>query len=104
MTKELNYKGFEKYLYKYIDRTPDWHNQDAVQYIFKFPNGYGASVIKNPGSYGNHRDLWELGVLYFVDDEEWHLCYDTEITDDVIGYLSDDKVCELLAKIKELEE
>lgn len=38
---------------------------DGVQYIFKFPNNYGASVIKNRGSYGHHEDLWEMALIFF---------------------------------------
>jgi hypothetical protein len=31
--------------------------------IYKFPNGYGASVVKTGGSYGGGEGLWELAVL-----------------------------------------
>jgi predicted dehydrogenase len=53
----------------------------GIQVIFKFDNGYGASVINHAGSYET-----ELGVIKFYGDE-WSLCYDTPITDDVIGYI-----------------
>ena len=68
------------------------------QYIFKFPNGFGASVIQHSFSYGGARGLWELAVL----DSAGRLTYDTEITDDVIGYLSEDEVHETLNQIKKL--
>ena len=29
--------------------------------VYKFPNNYGASVIKNPYSYGGEQGLWEVG-------------------------------------------
>ena len=72
---------------------------DGVQKIYKFPNGYGASVICNPYSYGGDMGLWEIAVF----DKEGNLTYETPITDDVIGYLNDDEVIEVLNKIKELE-
>lgn len=72
---------------------------DGVQKIYKFPNGYGASVICNPYSYGGDMGLWEIAVL----DKKGYLTYETPITNDVIGYLNDDEVIEVLNKIKELE-
>ena len=78
---------------------------DGRQYVFRFMNNYGASVVKHSGSYGCYNDLWELAVLKFIGPGvwDWDLDYDTEITDDVIGHLDDIEVCEILAKIKELE-
>ena len=35
----------------------------GVQHTYKFPNGYGASVIRHEGSYGYSQGLWELAVL-----------------------------------------
>ena len=69
----------------------------GIQKVFKFPNGYGASVIKHKGSYGYKSDLWELAVL-----QNGKLCYDTEITDDVIGHLNDPEVDRLLRRIEQL--
>lgn len=72
----------------------------GVRKVYKFPNGYGASVICSPYSYGGDVGLWEIAVL----DEDYRLTYKTPITDDVIGYLNDDEVIEVLNKIKELEK
>lgn len=71
----------------------------GIQYIFKFPNGYGASVIQNYGSYGYDCGEWELAVLY--DD---HITYDTPITEDVLGYLKDADVKDTLFKIQALTD
>ena len=59
------------------------HNKrmDGEQWKFKFDNGYGASVITGGIAYCNEAQPYELAVLEY--DE---LCYDTPITDDVIGY------------------
>ena len=79
---------------------PSWSRErhNGVHYHFYFDNGYGASVIRHEYSYGGDQGLWELAVL--AGDL---LCYDTEITDDVIGYLTEEEVEELLNRIKNLE-
>lgn len=69
------------------------------QWCFEFKNGYGASVIKRYGSYGYGEDLFELAVTY--NDR---LCYSTEITDDVLGYLTNQEVLDTLEKIKNLKK
>lgn len=104
MNLDLKYEGFEENLY--MRRPSIWGSREGVQYIFKFENGYGASVIKHEGSYGHAQDLWELAVIkFYVNDycdRDWGLDYDTPITDDVIGGLTDEEICELLQRIKEL--
>ena len=65
----------------------------APHWEFVFPNGYGASVIND--GYGRESGLFELAVL----DSDGHLCYDTEITDDVIGWLTEHGVYDLLEQI-----
>jgi hypothetical protein len=72
------------------------HN-GGVQKVYEFDNGYGASVIMHQGSYGYSKGLWELAVL-----ENGELCYDTSITHDVIGHLTEAKVNKYLKQIKEL--
>ena len=62
----------------------------------KYENGYGASVVRNPNSYG-YPHCWELAVT--KDDE---LCYSTEITNDVMGWLTTEEIAPILLKIKTL--
>ena len=64
----------------------------GVQKVYRFQNGFGASVVRHDYSYGGDDRDWELAVLVFYseDNEDWSLTYETEITDDVIGYLSPD--------------
>ena len=71
---------------------------DGVGYEYKFDNGYGASVVCHSGSYGGNQGLYEIAVL----DSKGDLCYDTPITDDVIGYANEDKVLDTLHRIKSL--
>ena len=70
----------------------------GIQKVYKFPNGYGASVIQHKGSYGYVKGQWELAVL----DADGALDYTTEITNDVIGYLNDPEVDNLLRQIYRL--
>ena len=71
--------------------------KDGVITRIIFDNGYGASVVKHEHSYGGDKGLYELAVI--KDDE---LCYDTPITNDVIGYLRDIDVTDVMEKIQQL--
>lgn len=96
MNLELNIQGFEKNL---KEKGPLFN---GIQYLFRFDNGYGASVVKHCGSYGSNKDLWELAVIHFDGPVSWHIVYDTPVTGDVEGYLSDGDVRNLLNKIRDL--
>ncbi len=76
----------------------------GVQKLFRFPNGYGASVVRGPYTYGGSRGLWELAVILYHGEGEdsFSLTYETPITDDVIGYLEEDEVDKVLARIEAL--
>jgi len=74
----------------------------GMQAVVIFPNGYGASVVHHSFSYGNAEGLYELAVIKGKNETEWELCYDTEITDDVLGYLKPSDIDELLVKIEEI--
>lgn len=84
--EELN--AVHKFSYKYGGYAPHWE--------FTFPNGYGASVIND--GYGREMGLFELAVV----DSNNNLCYDTEITDDVIGWLDPKEVYDILVRIANL--
>lgn len=71
------------------------------QIVFKFDNGYGASVVRGPYTYGGDEGLFELGVLKF-DGNRSGLVYDTPITNDVLGWLTGDQVLDRLNQIKAL--
>lgn len=78
----------------------------GVQKLFRFPNGYGASVVQSPYSYGGDSGLWELAVIRYVeeDTDAFLLAYDTPITNDVIGYLDEQEVDALLEQIAALDD
>ncbi len=71
---------------------------DGYQLVYKFDNGYGASVVKHDFSYGGKKGLYELAVL----DNEGSLCYNTGITEDVVGHLTMGEVDKLLVEISHL--
>jgi hypothetical protein len=100
MNLVLNYEGFEEFM------VHKEYRLGGVQYQFRFDNGYGASVVKARGTYGYEQDLWELAVLTWdkSSNGEWDydLNYYTPITDDVVGYCTDQKIREYLQQIKDL--
>ena len=86
-------KKFRKFL---VDSL---YYDNGVQHVYKFPNKFGASVIKTDYSYGGTKGLWELAVL----DENEDICYHTPITQDVIGHLAWKKVEKFLDEIRDLK-
>lgn len=68
------------------------------QRVYKFPNGYGASVIMGGNAYSDIDHPYEVAVIGLDN----HLCYTTPITDDVIGYLDADGVNDVLNQIMAL--
>lgn len=73
----------------------------GTQIVIFFPNNYGASIIKNPFSYGGNVGLFELAVIKGNKDN-WQVCYDTPITNDVIGYLNSEDINKYLEQIEKL--
>ncbi len=76
---------------------------EGIQYLYKADNGYGASIVQHQFSYGGKQGKWELAVLKYSNDTDWKICYDTEITNDVIGYLSEKAVNDLVDQITALK-
>ena len=72
---------------------PDYR---GIQCRIQFENGFGASVIRHEHTYGGKDGLYELAVL----DSEGEITYDTPVTDDVVGYLNEEGVTELLKEIQ----
>lgn len=70
----------------------------GVQAVITFDNGYGASVVCTPHTYGGDKGLYELAVL----GTDGHLTYSTPVTNDVMGYLRPEDVTDVMAKIQQL--
>jgi hypothetical protein len=69
------------------------------QCIVQFQNGYGASIVQGPHTYGGTKGLYELAVF----GKDGQISYSTPITDDVLGYLTEEDVEKTLTDIKNLD-
>jgi hypothetical protein len=91
---DLTYsEQFKDYIEKQIDI-------GYPQTIYKFPNGYGASVIKFNYIYFGI----EIAVLRFDSDGNCDIDYRTYITNDVVGGLNEERRDKVLQQIFELEK
>lgn len=73
-----------------------------------FENGYGVSVVrfKSPlsktySSYTSNENEWEVAVIY-GNEEGWEISYNTHITDDVLGHLTEGEVDWVMIQVQEL--
>ena len=71
---------------------------NEYQKIYKFGNGYGASVVCSAMSYGGDKGLFEVAVL----DLAGEIVYDTPVTNDVVGFLDFAGVADILQQIQNL--
>ena len=62
-------------------------------------NGYGVSVVSHSYSYGGSSGLYEVAVL----DSDGNLTYETPITNDVMGYLTEEDVTDVMKQVQELK-
>jgi hypothetical protein len=69
--------------------------KNGVQYLFKFKNGYGASVVYHDGSYG-----LELALIQWKHDD-YDLVYNKQFKN-VVGYCDDSEIEKQLKKIKKI--
>lgn len=76
----------------------EWPAMGGVFAKHQMPNGYGISVIRFNGSCGGDEGLYQLGVT----DESGQLVYDTPITDNVIGWMTEADVLEVAEKVAAL--
>ena len=88
----------------YSDRFKDYIEVQRYighpQTIYKFPNGYGASIIKLNYIYFGI----EIAVLRFDEDGNWDIDYSTPITNDVKGVLNEETRDDVLQQIFDLEK
>jgi len=76
------------------------------QALWRFDNGWGASVVMSSFSYGGISGLAELAVIKFGSEEpdDFKITYSTPITEDVLGHLNKDAVFDILLRIQNLKE
>ena len=70
----------------------------SKQHIEFYNNGYGVSIVPDI----NNATLYQLAVLVGTE-EEYDVCFDTPITDDVIEGLSILEAHEIAKQVSELE-
>lgn len=83
--------------FKDLEFRPHPSDVDDVHALITFDNGYGASIICASFSYGGKAGLYELAVT-----KDGDLCYTTPITNDVLGWLNEQEVEQILTNIKNL--
>ena len=69
-----------------------------TQAEMNFKNDYGVSVITGEGAYSSDSEPYEVAIKY-----KGSLTYNTPITDDVIGYQTEDDVTEIMKQVQELK-
>lgn len=69
-----------------------------IEYRYRFPNGFGASVARNAFTGGHEMELFEVAVM-----KGGNLYYKTEVTHDVIGCCDADDVARVLKAIASLD-
>jgi len=75
----------------------DWKTHSTLggeQAEISFSNGYGASVLRG-GTFYTTGGTYELAVLHHRD-----ITYETYITDDVLGYQTEEEINVALANIQ----
>lgn len=85
---------------KFTDRKSPYSMIDSQALMF-FDNGYGISVITGEGAYSDEDHPYEAAVLKGIQDK-WLICYDTPITDDVLGYNTEKDITSIMKRIQEL--
>lgn len=86
----MEYKTFKDLEFKPHKLLP------GIRAYMKFDNGYGISVVQGPTFYCN-ANTYEAAVM-----KNRHCCYDTGITDDLLGYQTSEQITEVMRKIQDL--
>jgi hypothetical protein len=69
-----------------------------TQATMNFENGYGVSVVTGDAAYSSESQPYEVAIL--KDDK---LCYDTHITNDVLGHNTEESVTHIMEQVQNLE-
>jgi hypothetical protein len=80
-----------------LDFGPHLAGLGGTQAKVEFPNGYGASIVVGERFYSRPGHPYEIAVL-----DKDGITYETHITDDVCGYLTEDEANDILAQIEAL--
>jgi hypothetical protein len=82
----------------------EFEQDDMGENAFEiFPNHYGISVIRGPYTYGGKKGLYEIAVLRMTPEMKYsEICYDTSVSNDVVGNLTPEGVTEYMKLIQKL--
>lgn len=77
----------------------------GTQCLFRYANDFGASVIRNPYSYGGEEGLFEVAVIKFKGESntDYTVTPYNELLDDPQGWITPEEVDALLLQIAELD-
>lgn len=85
----------------------NFSNSETSRYELLFDNGYGLSAIQGLNTYSGER-TYEIAVIRkYIDpdsDVYWDLCYNTPITNNVLGFQTLDQIKEIIEQIKSYKE
>ena len=78
-------------------------NFGGKQIVYRFPNGFGASVVNGPMLH-LYSFYAEVAVIIFNGNEDYTLTYDTKITSDVEVLQNNKELKKILKRIKRLDK
>jgi len=80
---------------------------DGLHGLIFFPGGYGLSVVRYKIPYSNRYSsytddkTWEVAILKGTKDQ-WEICYDTELTNDVLAYQTKEDINRIIKHVQRL--
>lgn len=92
--------------FKDIEFRPHSTGEGLHGMIF-FPGGYGLSVVRFKYPYSNRYlsytddKTWEVAIIKGTKDQ-WEICYETQITNDVLTYQTEEDINKIIKHIKRL--
>lgn len=75
------------------------HLEDGVQRIYRYAEGHGLSLV-NATIVHSYPFAWEAAVIHFPDkdSDEFEIVYDTELTNDVEVFMTDEAANEFIER------
>lgn len=96
----MRYKTFEDLKFQELIRIYKYEHPGHQAVMF-FENGYGVSVLLGEDFYSDGINTYEVAVIKGKANE-WELCDDTPVTDDVLGYQTKEQVTEIMKEVQRL--
>ena len=81
-------------------------DEQKYQRVYRFNNGYGASVVQGPKTFGGPEGLWELAVIKFDGEEfyEYDVDENNSVSNEAIGHLGEHEIEPLLVAISHMHK